>query len=435
MAGNLDAVDIPGIVIGLKIKDKSAAQTQLKRLEVLLRMALSQNPLLKNRFDRKKIGDGDFITLSLDGAMIPWEMVPLDRFAEEPGDYDDLTARLKSLTLSISIGLRGDFVLISLAKNNEHLAALGTGDLLAAADELKPLAKFADRRITGLSYVSADMVERLGGGPADLDNLPDAVESLLEQADVDDSLQEMILADMAALAADLKPLVPQPGAAMAFGFLTPRGIESYQYSWTQDLDGDSSKPLDVLAHVGGARLAALATRSKVSPEKYALLVKWLQRAYGYVDQLAVPQLKPDDKQQYDKVLAAFQPLLARLNKNTKERLMPALADGQIALVFDGKLQSKHWFAPWPTTPQPMPMAEPALVLGVSDAKLLKQAVGEYFAIVEESIAKIRELNPQAIPPEFKLSRPRLRPPRRARCFSIRCRSNWVPTRRSCPTPG
>ncbi len=55
--------------------------------------------------------------------------------------------------------------------------------------------------------------------------------------------------DLAALAKDIKRMIPQPGAMMALSFLTDRGIEAYTYNWGQQIALDGSKPLDILQHV------------------------------------------------------------------------------------------------------------------------------------------------------------------------------------------
>ena len=91
------------------------------------------------------------------------------------------------------------------------------------------------------------------------------------------------------------------------------------------------------------------------------------------------------------------PLLARLNSANITMLQPAMADGQHAFVLDAKITSRRWFTGMPQE-GPLPMLEPALVYGVSDADLLKKGVGEYRAVADEVMAKIREKNPEALPP-------------------------------------
>ena len=51
------------------------------------------------------------------------------------------------------------------------------------------------------------------------------------------------------------------------------------------------------------------------------------------------------------------------------------------LVIDGKLTSKHFIESLPATEKPMPMIEPAIVLGLTDGKLFDKALDEYYAAI------------------------------------------------------
>ena len=87
-------------------------------------------------------------------------------------------------------------------------------------------------------------------------------------------------------------------------------------------------------------------------------------------------------------------------------LLPALADGQAALVLDARLTSSQWFAKMPPTAKPLPLLEPALVLGVSDSGLLRKAFAEYRSIVNELIPKVHEVAPNV--PDNQLPEPESR---------------------------
>ena len=101
--------------------------TQLKRLEVLTKMALKQVPQLTGRLKRTKIGETDYLTLALDGSLVPWEQIPWQNLEDEPGEFDSLQKKLKSLTLNVTLGVRGEYLLASLGSSNDHLAKLGKG--------------------------------------------------------------------------------------------------------------------------------------------------------------------------------------------------------------------------------------------------------------------------------------------------------------------
>ena len=96
LAENPEQIKAPDVVFGFKTKKLDAAEKQLKRLEELLKGVVDQYPQLKGRLKRVKIGDGSFLTLTLDGKMVPWEQIPLKDYEEKPGEFDKLTKRLKT---------------------------------------------------------------------------------------------------------------------------------------------------------------------------------------------------------------------------------------------------------------------------------------------------------------------------------------------------
>ena len=116
----------------------------------------------------------------------------------------------------------------------------------------------------------------------------------------------------------------------------------------------------------------------------------------------MPNFNVEQRQQYLKIKEIALPLIARLDKATGQMLIPALADGQTGFVLDAKSTSKHWFDGMPEVEQPMPMLEAAIVMGVSDANLLKNAVNEYRSVAHTIVEKLKEMNPHDIPADFQL---------------------------------
>ncbi len=405
LADNLDILTMPTVVFGFKVKDATVASRQLKRLELLTKMALGQAPMFRSRFERKKIGEGDYLNFTLDGSLVPWEEYDLEHVAAEPGQYDALTEKLKAFTLAISLGTYKNYVLIGLSSSTDHLAALGAGETLARDGRLDIVGKFADQRLTGVAYISQELMARLQGTPDNTDNIKEMVEVLLEEADVDEELNNRVLKDVAALSADLKGFIPKPGELVSFSFLTPRGIESYAYDHSQNLALDGSRRLDLLEHIGGSPILASVTRGKVSVGQYKTLVKWVKVADGYFEDLALPAMKDQERERSEKFLKLFKPLAARFNSTTIDKLFPALADGQVAVVVDDKWSSKQWLQAAPETAKAMALPEPALVFGVTDPKLLRQAMSDYQNIADDGVVALRKAAPEVVPPDFKLPRP------------------------------
>jgi hypothetical protein len=82
-----------------------------------------------------------------------------------------------------------------------------------------------------------------------------------------------------------------------------------------------------------------------------------------------------------------------------------LKDGQAGFVLDAQIASKQWHKEMPASAQALPMAELALVMGISDAALFKKAMSEYRAIADEAVAEIRKQHPEAIPADYKIPSP------------------------------
>ena len=405
LADNVQLLQVPDAVVGFKVRDVAAVKQQLQRLEKQAAAALEGNPDLKGRLKRSEVGGISYLTLTLDGSLIPWDQVPLDDFRKieaNKGDVDKIVARLKEMTLVVAVGLRENYLLVSIGSSTDVLTRLGHGKPLAERPEMAPLRKFAGKRLISVGYVSGALSARIATNKKDIDELLKTVDSLLPLAKLPAEEREQVRKDVAALAADLKTLIPDAGAAMGLSFLTDRGLESYQYSWGPQPLLDGSRPLSLLQHVGGNPTIAAVSRGKVSVADYDLLVKWLGVGYHYFEKYAVPKMDEKEQEQFRKDMAAFLPLIGRLGRTTRDMLLPALADGQIGLVIDTKLTSKQFVQTVPATDEPLSMLEPALVFGVSDAELLRKAFVEYKAIANDMIEAARKSEDIPVPADFRL---------------------------------
>ncbi len=408
LAEHADLIDVPNLVMGFKVKNKDLAKEQLIKLETLGNILLEGNEKTKGHFKKSKVNNYDYLVLELDGGMVPWDQVPVDKLAEmeaEEGDAQKVIDRLKELKLVVALGIREDYLIVSIGSSLDALENLGDSDRLIDRPEFKPLEKLADKRITSLGYLSKELSEQINNQDEQIDDLVELVEKVLPAAHLSNEQNERIQKDVAGLADDIKAMIPESGAAVSVSFLTDRGLEGYQYDWSEHGRIDGSKSLSLLEHVGGNPLLAVVARAKVQAEDYDLLVKWIGTAYGYVDDLLLPNMHEGEREKARKFLTAAVPLLKRLDKANREMLIPALADGQSALVIDGKLTSKQFIASLPATEKPMPMVELAVVVGVSDAKLLKKALSEYRAVINGLIDAAQQLEGCRLPKGIQISEP------------------------------
>jgi hypothetical protein len=351
MVRNIDLIKAPDLVVGFKLSKKDAAEAQLKRLEKVLLKAAEDEEELKGSVKRVKVAGVEFVTLNLEGKMLHPEnyLAPFKDYETKKGDYDALLKKLNNLKVTVGLGIRDGYLLLAAGESLAHLEKLGKGPGLNTRPELKPLANFAGQRITSVGYVSKELNGKVSPNKRDVQIYLSAADAWLPEAKLTPEQEARFKKDLVAFTKEVEKHLPQAGAVLSFGFMSDRGTERYVHDWSKNPDTDGSKPLTLLNHLGGDPLVAAVGRGRSSPN----------------------------------VMKALQPLLKRLDEATGQFLVPALADGQAGFVLDAKLTSKQWFPLMPESSRPLPMLEPAVIVGVSDPKALVKAFGEYRGIAND----------------------------------------------------
>ena len=405
---HLDQVKVPDTVVGFKVSDTKKAEAYVEKLAALLEGLAEKEARLKGRVQRVKVGDANFLTLTLDGSLVPWDKIPIQDVESKPGEFKPLLKKLKGLKYVISLGVRNGYLLLGQGGSIKPVTRMGgPGQHLSDLPEFKPLAHAAGKRLTSVGYASKTFLAGIVNASQDFRQIFRQVEQAIPPDALTPEQRQQLAKDLKELAKDIKTHQPEIGAALSFAFLTERGYEGYVYDWTKHPHLDGSQTLPLLEHLGGAPLLAAVMRAKPSPEQYQLLVKWVKIALGYVDNVVVPKLNEEQKEEFQKWSKALRPLLKRLDEVTSTKLIPALADGQHAFMLDAKWTSKQWCPQMPASAKPLPLPEIGLLLGVSDSNLFDQACKDYLSILNEALAKVHELAPDKVP-EIQVPKPELR---------------------------
>ncbi len=394
LAKNRDQIKAPVVVHGFKLSDTKRATEQLAKLELMVGLLCEQVPELEGSFGRKEIAGNEYLVLSLDGEMIPWEESTIEEMKEaelKEGDAEEVIEAVKEATLSVAVGLRDDYLLLAIGPDTEALKRLGSGDLLVDRPEMKRLDKHAGEKLTGIAYVSEEMNRRLGDtSSANLKQLQEMADALLAEADLPEGAKREIRNDVDRFLKDVQTQLPEAGAVAAVSFLQPKGIEAYTYDFGEKPGLDGSKALPILEHLGGRPLLGVAGRATVSIDDYDLLVKWLEIGYSYFDRYAVPEMDEDERAKYQRFADMVGPILVHLDEVNRTTLLPSL-DGQHALVVDAQMKSKQYLDSLPATDEALPMAEPALVLGLSDRQAFFDAMVEYHKAMQQIADAIQQV--------------------------------------------
>lgn len=398
---NREKLKAPRFVVGFRLTGKQPARKQLARLKTLLEMSIASVPelkALKGRLQSTVIGGNKHLALRLDGAMIPWDEFPREQFEQKPDEFKKLFEAIKKFRVTISLGVQGEYLLLGVGETADHLKALGGATSIYDRKEFAPLRKNAGKPITSISYASRQFVRKTGGSTNQAKQMIRQFEQAFQGAPVDEKLKREFQKDINRLYKQLADESDSAGAIMSFAYQSERGYETFAYDWSKNEILDASKRLTLLNHVGANPILFVVSRSVYDPAEYDVVASFLPRLFRYAEQSILANLGPVQQAKYRQVRKLAIPLLKRLDKTNREALIPSLKDGQSAFVLDARIQSRKWFPTMPPPGKPLPMLEVGIVLGVSDAELLKKACREYFAVAQKFLTGLSQQFPNEVPP-------------------------------------
>lgn len=397
LLANSERIAIPDLVVGFRVKDVARAKTQLARLEQLAMAAAQFQPMLMGRVKKEKIGAGEYLTVSLDGTLIPWDEVQEPAVKSDPR-WGEFVEKFQKKTAVIALGVHEEYVIFSIGDNAEHLANLGKGKLLVDQPEFAPLLKGPARRLTNIGFVNKDFLGKVSNPADQVDDMVASLESMLPLLPGPDETKQELVKDLKTLSGSIRQMTPEPKSFTGFRYQTPRGYETMTYSWGGAKDVDASGPLTVLQHVGANPI--MFSAGHLSPKVRDLdMMGWLiERGVYYAEQFYLANLPVNDQAQYRQIKQVIEPIVKQFGTTTRETLVPAMAGGQVAVVVDAETQHKQWHQAMPESSAALPLPAPAIVVQVQDTAPLKKAGAEYLATAQALVAKLSELFPGQIPP-------------------------------------
>lgn len=399
LAKHVDKLQVPGIMVGFKATDRAEVEAHLRRLEAWLRESLAEF-LPVDRLKWVAVEGQRFLSLELDGSLVPWEQFEPAEEESNAEDREKAIAALKRKTLVLSLGLRGDYLIAAVGPSRKLLEQPGARGRLSERKELEPLRRAASQRLIDVEYRSQRLRRLMAGNRA---ASPDLLRANLSQllslggiAD-DPGIVEKFNADLTRLAADAQADASDPGAIIYFSSLVEHGIESTTYDLGRSPREDGTRPLDLLTHVGSHPLFFAVGRRKSPQADYRRFADYVRAWLTFADALVLANLGDDQHAHYERWSQPFKQLLRDTHDITEKLLMPALSDGEVGWVVDGETKSDRWHGNMPKSESPMPMLLPALIVGVSNRAQLDQAMRKYWTAADGFLKTLDQLDPDLLP--------------------------------------
>ena len=246
-----------------------------------------QQPELSAHLQRDQIAGHEFLTLRLDGSMIPWDELREDSrgsaIASSSTSGASSSARKRwpwRWALSTSS------CCLSIGESTDHLEKIGEGPFLAEHAAIKRLEKHADQRVVSITYVS----KALGAKPelAARKRVEDLADYRRTGAGASRSRRRAAQADSSTTFArsNCRNTCRSRATRRRSRFSPTAATKAFQYQTGKRPMMDSSKPLTILSHVGGSPLLFVASRSKDTVDDYDEAVAWLKQTAEHVEKIA-----------------------------------------------------------------------------------------------------------------------------------------------------
>ncbi|MDO7688429.1 MAG: hypothetical protein MUQ67_03675 [Pirellulales bacterium] len=407
LAANTDQIVIPDLVWGFRTTQVDAAQKQLERIETFVTGMAQAQPMLADAVVREKIGNGDFITVTIkpDPTLLKMAMSNVVKFTDMEEELEKIMNRINELQIVVALGVVKEHVVLSIGGGTEHLQAMGsTGGSLLDTKPFKVVRDATEKPLTSIWYRSQKLAKAWETSPEDIEQAKKFAAAVAKANDLTPEATAEAEELVGELLEGYASQMPEAGPWLAYSYLTDTGYAGEEWNWAKNIPWDGSMPLS-LDHFGGDPLAVIALRTKTDPKQFEAFVNWTDSLRKFVSN-AIASTGDDDVQEGFKTFdEKIVPLGEELTNTVREKFVPALKNGQFGLVLDGKASTTKLQASLPASSKPLPLIEPAIVLSLDDEALFREGLSDIFALSDKLLAVIREIDEDAIPSEYRIPDP------------------------------
>ena len=408
LAANTDQIVIPDLVWGFRTTQVDAAQKQLERIETFVTGMAQAQPMLADAVVRKEIGNGDFITVTIkpDPTLLKMAMSNVLKFTDMEEELEKIMNRISELRIVVALGVVKEHVVLSIGGGKEHLQAMGsTGGSLLDTKPFKVVRDATEKPLTSIWYRSQKLAKAWETSPEDIEQAKKFAAAVAKANDLTPEATAEAEELVGELLEGYASQMPEAGPWLAYSYLTDTGYAGEEWNWAKNIPWDGSTPLS-LDHFGGNPLAVIALRTKTDPKQFEAFVNWTDSLRKFVSN-AIASTGDDDVQEGFKTFdEKIVPLGEELTNTVREKFLPSLKNGQFGLVLDGKATTTKIQADLPSSSEPLPLIEPAIVLSLDDDKLFREGLSDIFALSDKVLSVIREIDEDDnIPSEYRIPDP------------------------------
>ena len=239
-------------------------------------------------------------------------------------DRDAFVAWVAGQQITIALGIRDDYLLLSISDTTDHLNKLGSEPTLANQPVFRRARARADTPLL-TTYISSGLRP-----PSGMDG--EGMVALLRPALGLAEDHPKFFDDLGALISELAGPIT---AAAPYLTVTYRneGLETLTVDGRQGT-ADSSQPLTLLAHAGLSPTLAYASRAEPSQASYKRFSHWTRVMFRHYQDIVVPEMPESSREEFEIARTVFGPQVEELDAIIQDVLLPAIDEHESMLVLD-----------------------------------------------------------------------------------------------------
>ncbi len=408
----VDRIRIPTLVCGFRLSEDENARLQLDALEGIVRLAggaVEQLQPVLNNLRRNDYSDGQSLSIALDTSLIPFEEFP----DENRQAVDKVIELLEGRSVSLSIAVKSRMLIIALSETPEVIESVGQiAESLLEHDSLEPLKQADLSELRSVSFASKrwrqsqwdanfghyfrNLSAQFSGAiSASEDSIADAKAWKIEIAE-----------DAAQIDERIAEITPEFGDQVTWSRSTNSGAEGWTYDWSTNLGFKNGTPIDVLNHAGTNSLMLIGFKQVKMPATSALFDLILDKAPNHIERfIAAAEEDEDDRQRALDVYRRAWPMLNETVDIFRSKIFPALESDETLFSFAANWTTQK-LGELPPATEPLPLPEFAMACKLDDRDLFMEGCEELYGVFDQIVELVREFNPEEVPADYSVPRPR-----------------------------
>lgn len=309
---------VPPVVFGMQVGDRDRAKTLLANLAPYAQMipGVIEATAAPAGFRAWTIKDADGSAQHLRPML------------EDAGvTKDNLDAFIEWVAgqqITIALGMRDDYLLLSISDTLEHLSNLGQAPALASLPVFRRTRERSDTPLL-TTYISAGLRPQTS---YQADALAERVRAILPDAPGNQQLAQ----DIGTMVFELTAPIAESAPYLTVTYRN-EGLESLTIDARQN-QANSKKPLTLLAQAGASPTVAYASRAEPTIEWYKRWSHWSGVMLNHFEKTIAPQIPRADFTEFEQTRTMFAPHLADLDTIMQTVLLPAIEGHESLLLLD-----------------------------------------------------------------------------------------------------